>query len=60
MAPAQLEPEAWFAIAVIAAGCVFICLGAIAHDLDIEARRQELHRQVRQLRKQYALMSRVG
>ena len=57
MAGTQLSPEAWTAVAIIAAACVFICLGSIARALELEARRQELRREVHRLRKQYAIMS---
>ncbi len=55
MAATQLPPDAWLAVAGIAAGCVFVCLGAIAGTIEIEARRWELYREARRLRKQYAL-----
>jgi hypothetical protein len=44
-------------VAAIAFGCVFVCLGAIARAIEFESRRRELHREVRRLRKQYALTS---
>ncbi len=57
MPATQLSPDAWLAVVAIAAGCVFVCLGAIARAIELEARRRELNREVRRLRKQYALTS---
>ncbi len=55
MAANPLSPDAWLAVAAIAAGCVFVCLGAIARAIDLEARRRELYREAHRLRKQYAI-----